>query len=124
MFLQTKNTRVVGIHNALRAMNVITKGAGKKQSKGEILRSTQNDSEQEIQKDESKALSGEMCQEHGVPESECSLCNPDMKIKSLAPDIERGYEELLKNNVNTMSPLSNVTDAAMRLGSSRSISRY
>lgn len=38
----------------------------------------------------------EICPEHGVPESECSLCNPDMKIKSLAPDIERGYEELLK----------------------------
>ena len=67
-----------------------------KDTKDEILRSAQNDSGQEIQKDKSKVFSSEICHEHGVPESECSLCNPDMKIKSLAPDIERGYEELLK----------------------------
>ena len=69
--------------------NVITKGASNEAiSKGEILRSTQNDSKQKIQKNESKALSGEICPEHGVPESECSLCNPTIKNNS--------YEELLK----------------------------
>jgi len=69
--------------------NVITKGASNEAtSKGEILRSTQNDSGQKIQKDESKALSGEICPEHGVPESECSLCNPAIKNNS--------FEELLK----------------------------
>ena len=87
--------------------NVITKGAGNEAiSKGEILRSAQNDSGQKIQKDESKALPGEICQEHGVPESKGSLCNPTIKTNS--------YEELLKNNVNTMSPLSNVMDVATR----------
>lgn len=77
--------------------NITANGAGNEAiSKDEILRSTQNDSGQEIQKDKSKVFSSEICPEHGVLESECSLCNPDMKIKSLAPDIERGYEELLK----------------------------
>ena len=47
----------------------------------------------------------EICPEHGVPESECSLCNPDMKIKSLAPDIERGYEELLKKQCEHNVPI-------------------
>lgn len=69
--------------------NVIAKGTGKEAaSQGETLHSAQHDHEQTIQKDELKAFSGEMCQEHGVLESECSLCNPATKNKS--------YEELFK----------------------------
>ncbi len=69
--------------------NGIKKASGKEAaSQGEIFRSTQHDHEQKIQNAESKALSAEMCREHGVPEAECSLCNPTMKNK--------GYEELLK----------------------------
>jgi len=78
--------------------NVITKGASNEAtSKDEILRSAQNDRGQKIQKDESKALSGEMCQEHGVPESECSLCNPTIKTNS--------YEELLKKQCEHNVPI-------------------
>ncbi len=78
--------------------NVITKGASNEAtSKDEILRSTQNDSEQKIQKNELKALSGEMCQEHGVPESKCSLCNPTIKTNS--------YEELLKKQCEHNVPI-------------------
>jgi membrane fusion protein, heavy metal efflux system len=47
----------------------------------------------------------EICSEHGVPESECSLCNPDMKIKKPAPDIERGYEEFLKKQCEHNVPI-------------------
>ena len=38
-----------------------------------------------------------MCQEHGVPESECSLCNPTIKTNS--------YEELLKKQCEHNVPI-------------------
>ena len=78
-----QNTRVVRIHKDKGDENVITKGAGNEAiSKGEILRSLRMTVGKRFRRMKSKALSGEICQEHGVPESECSLCNPDMKIKN------------------------------------------
>jgi len=78
--------------------NVIMKDTGNKTtSKGEILRSAQNDSGQEIQKDKAKVFSSEICPEHGVPESECSLCNPTIKTNS--------YEELLKKQCEHNVPV-------------------
>lgn len=56
--------------------NIAANDAGNEAiSKDEILRSAQNDSGREIQKYKSKVVSSEMCPEHGVPESACSLCN-------------------------------------------------
>ncbi len=78
--------------------NVITKGTSNEAtSKGGILRSAQNDNGQEIEKDKSKIFSSEICPEHGVPESECSLCNPTIKTNS--------YEELLKKQCEHNVPI-------------------
>ncbi len=63
-----------------------------------VAANQKHDSCQDTHKDE-------ICPEHGVPESECSLCNPDMKIKGLAPDIEQGYEELLKKQCEHHVPI-------------------
>ncbi|WP_347275534.1 efflux RND transporter periplasmic adaptor subunit [Candidatus Kuenenia sp.] len=109
VYLQSFNTRMINFTIILLFIGILPienvfanqKHEGcqdsHKDTKGEILRSTQNDSEQKIQKDESKALSGEMCQEHGVPEGECSLCNPTIK--------NNNYEELLKKQCEHNVPI-------------------
>ena len=90
VYLQSFKTRMINFTIILLCIGIIPIV--------NVAANQKHDSCQDSHKDE-------ICPEHGVPESECSLCNPDMKIKSLAPDIERGYEELLKKQCEHNVPI-------------------
>src|SRR3990167_2740438 len=82
VYLQSCKTRMINFTLILLCMGILPIA--------NIAANQKHDSCQDSHKDE-------ICPEHGVPESECSLCNPTIKTNS--------YEELLKKQCEHNVPI-------------------
>src|SRR3990167_6252411 len=82
VYLQSFKTRMINFTLILLCMGILPMATVTANQKHENCQDSHKD---------------EICPEHGVPESECSLCNPTIKTNS--------YEELLKKQCEHNVPI-------------------